>query len=116
MSLLDFVRAVKPGFCQPKLAKAEGALSVHHSLGSGDWFPHFLRCSYSRPSHLLQPVPFPGAEFSGRMERTYAPVRPPIAPMIQLYGVEYSPFVIVQRRILEFGQVPYKNVKVPYHD
>ncbi|MGV3756084.1 MAG: glutathione S-transferase family protein [Verrucomicrobiota bacterium] len=36
--------------------------------------------------------------------------------MIQLYGVEYSPFVIVQRRILEFGQVPFKNVKVPYHD
>jgi len=36
--------------------------------------------------------------------------------MIQLYGFEYSPFVIVQRRILEFGRVPFKNVKVPYHD
>lgn len=36
--------------------------------------------------------------------------------MIQLYGVEYSPFVIVQRRILKFGQIPYKNVNVPYHD
>lgn len=36
--------------------------------------------------------------------------------MIQLYGFEYSPFVIVQRRILEFGKVPFKNVNVPYHD
>jgi glutathione S-transferase len=36
--------------------------------------------------------------------------------MIQLYGFEYSPFVIVQRRILEFGRVPFKNVNVPYHD
>ena len=36
--------------------------------------------------------------------------------MIQLYGFEYSPFVIVQRRILEFGQIPFKNVKVPNHD
>ncbi len=36
--------------------------------------------------------------------------------MIQLYGFEYSPFVIVQRRILEFGRVPFKNINVPYHD
>lgn len=36
--------------------------------------------------------------------------------MIQLYGFDYSPFVLVQRRILEFGGVKFQRVKVPNHD
>jgi glutathione S-transferase len=36
--------------------------------------------------------------------------------MIQLFEVEWSPFCIVQRRILEYGAVPFRSVCVPVND
>ena len=36
--------------------------------------------------------------------------------MIQLYEFPYSPFAIVQRRLMDFGGIPFKSIKVSNAD
>ena len=36
--------------------------------------------------------------------------------MIELIQVPWSPFCLVQKRILEYGGIPFKTVSIPNHD
>jgi len=36
--------------------------------------------------------------------------------MIELFQIPWSPYCIVQRRILEYGGIPFKTVDIPNHD
>jgi glutathione S-transferase len=36
--------------------------------------------------------------------------------MIELIQIPWSPFCLVQKRILEFGRIPFKPVNIPNHD